>query len=216
MVGADGLGIDRMNRRTNIFRAASLLLLLGAGSCVSTDANDVVDTGWIEPSPILRQQITDEAQRMPWTHGFERLEQIRWFASVGEPAYPTLLEMAIDPRDDVAAAALAALGATMDRRLVAAIQELPWPESRRRTDLALERARTLVRLGDWSELATLIGGLRDTRLYTRSLCLDALREATHETLGFDPRAGEEDRERAVERWEQWWLARSGDTLLTGS
>jgi HEAT repeat protein len=205
-----------MNCRTNTLRAASLLLLLGLGSCASTPKSDVVDSGWIQPSPILRQQITDEAHRLPWTHGFERLEQIRWFASVGEPAYPALLELSIDPREDVAAAALTALGATLDRRLVPAIQDLPWPESRRGGDLGLERARTLVRLGDWRELPTLIGGLRDQRLYTRSLCLDALREATHETLGFDPRATEEERERAIERWEIWWLKRSGEGLLSGS
>jgi len=192
--------------------------LLALGACASTSDKDseVVGTGWIEPSPILRQQILDEAARLPWTHGFERMEQIRWFASRGEPAYPALLELATDPRDDVAAAALAALGATQDRRLVPAIRDLPWPEDRMGSDLGLEKARTLARLGDWSSLPVLISGLRDARLYTRSLCLDALRETTGETQGFDPRASEEEREKAIERWDCWWLARSGEGLVRGS
>ncbi|MEW6071894.1 MAG: hypothetical protein AB1726_04760 [Planctomycetota bacterium] len=208
-----------MNRRPNPrlrFLLLSPLLVLSACAWGGGGTNEVVETGWIEPSPILRQQIQDEAARLPWTHGFERLEQIRWFASVGEPAYPSLLELATDPRDDVAAAALAALGATSDRRLVPAIRDLPWAESRRGSDLGLERARTLVRLGDWMEIPVLIGGLRDPRLYTRSLCLDALAEATHETLGFDPRAEESEREKAVQRWERWWLDRTGEGLVSGS
>ena len=70
-------------------------------------------------------------------------------------------------------------------------------------------------LGDWSEIPTLIGGLRDERLYTRSLCLRALEESTGETFRFDPRASLDDRERAVARWEDWWLARTGEGLLGG-
>ena len=78
----------------------------------------------------------------------------------------------------------------------------------------VERARTLVRLGDWDEIPRLIAGLRDDRLYTRSLCFEALQEATHETHGFDPRSADDVRESAVVRWERWWFARSGDGLLT--
>jgi hypothetical protein len=192
------------------------LLLLGA--CAS-DARDVRADGldrkspWIQATPLLAQQIQDETARLPYTHGFDRLEQIRWFASIGEPAYTSLLKLAQDPRDDVAASALAALGATLDSRLVPHIQELEWSEQRIAGDLGLERARTLVRLGDWSEMPVLVRGLRDERLFTRSLCLDALKEATHETHGFDPRAEAKEREKAVARWEQWWLQRTGEGIL---
>ncbi len=195
----------------------ALVLLAALGCSSSGDKSDLVASSkspWIQASPILRQQIQDEAARLPWTHGFERLEQIRWFASVGEPAYDTLLELAGDPRDDVAASALAALGATMDRRLVPYLRDLPWgPE--RNPDLRLERARSLVRLGDWSEIPTLIHGLSDDRVYTRSLCDEALREATHEDLGFDPRASEDKRQHAIDLWREWWLSRNGEGLLDG-
>ena len=206
----------RMPRHAAALGALALALL--ASGCTSTrgsSTKNVVDgsSPWIQPSPILEQQIEDEAQRLPWTHGFERLEQIRWFASVGEPAYVKLLELAEDERDDVAAAALAALGATMDRRLVPHIQAIRWSEERSMGDLRLERARTLVRLGDWSQIPVLVRGLGDERLYTRSLCLDALKEATRETHGFDPHATEEERGRAMLRWNDWWLARSGEGIL---
>jgi hypothetical protein len=202
--------------RTPWLRRSSWIAALLLAACSSTP-DDVKElearSEWIQASPILREQIQDECERLPWTHGFERLEQIRWFASVGEPAFPALLELALDPRDDVAAAALAALGATLDRRLVPHIRALPWAEERMNGDLGLERARTLVRLGDWSEIPVLINGLRDERLYTRSLCLDALREATHETLNFDPRAEPSEREKGIARWEAWWGERAGEGLL---
>lgn len=202
-----------MNTRLAVTLAAAGLLV----SCVSTGGSPrhpVADGPWIAASPVLQQQIDDEAKRLPWTHGFERMEQIRWFASLGEPGYATLLELARDPRDDVAASAFAALGATLDNRLVPYVREIPVPAGEAHADLALERARALVRLGDWSEVPTLIAGLRDERLYTRSLCHDALIEATHEDKGFDPRATVEAREAAVARWEQWWRDRSADGLLS--
>jgi HEAT repeat protein len=186
-------------------------------ACVSTrdvtDKSPANDSKWIAPTPLLAQQIEDEVARLPYSHGFDRLEQIRWFASVGEPAYPYLLRLANDSRDDVAASALAALGATRDARLVESLHGLDWSEERGQGDLGLERARTLLRLGDWSEIPKLIAGLRDQRLFTRSLCLDALKEATHETQNFDPRAEKGEREKAIARWEQWWLQRTGEGIL---
>lgn len=198
-----------------LFRAAALGLV-GAflGACTTTHAS--LESGakgpWLMPSPQLRQQIQQEAQRLPWTHGLERVELIRWFGKVGEPAYPVLLEMVCDPRQDVAGAALAALGSTRDSRLVEPLRALPWPAKEDR-DLALERARTLVRLGDWEMMPVLIEGLGDERLVTRALCAQALYEATHERFDFDPRAKVEAREAAIARWQGWWSARARDPML---
>jgi hypothetical protein len=190
------------------------VFLLTACASARDVRDDASQSPWVQATPLLAQQIEDEASRLPYSHGFDRLEQIRWFASVGEPVYPTLLRLASDPRDDVAAAALAALGATLDSRLVPYVQDLSWEEGRDDGDLGLERARTLVRLGDWSSLPALIRGLRDERLFTRSLCMDALREATHETHDYDPRAEVSAREKAVRRWEEWWGERSGEGILS--
>lgn len=207
---------DRWGRSAACGALVALFLSTACGSTSSDVKHEnVPGTVWIQPSPLLQQQLDDEAERLPWTHGFERLEQIRWFASVGEPAYPTLLDMASDPRDEVAAAALAALGATLDRRLVPHIRSISWATDRYEGDLGLERARALLRLGDWTDIPMLIRGLRDARLYTRALSLDALKEATGETLGFDPRAEPAARERGVERWERWWGERSGEGLVEG-
>lgn len=206
-----------MSNRIHSGRAAralslcAFLVLAGCGATKSSVPGD--GSPWLQPSPTLRQRIEDEAGRLPWTHGLERVEAIRWFASVGEPAYPTLLQMTQDPRKDVAGAALAALGATRDSRLVEHLRAIPWPEGQENADMALERARTLLRLGDWQMVPVLVRGLRDERMVTRALCIQALEEATHERFGFDPRAEPEAREVCVQRWQGWVQDRLADPLL---
>lgn len=201
----------------SLLRTTALLALAGWPLLACSTSREAqvqasTPTGWLKPSPLLRQQLDDQASRLPWTRGLERVELIRWFASVGEPAYERLFEMLVDPREDVAAAAFAALGITGDKRLVTPLLEADWGPNREGTDLELERARTLVRLGCWDPMPSLIRGLEDERLYTRALCIDALKEATGQTFDFDPRGSDSSREIAQDRWERWWLKYSGDPL----
>lgn len=193
-----------------LFLAAALL-----ASCTSTKeakASDVDEGRWLAPSLLLQQQLDDEASRLPYTRGIERIEQIRWFASIGEPAYETLFRMIGDENEAVSSAAFAALGASGDRRLVEELRLIDWKPDSRSADLKLERARTLVRLGDWSEIPTLIHGLSDERVYVRGLAIEALREATGEDFAFDPRGGETNRELGIDSWKRWWLKYSGDPM----
>jgi hypothetical protein len=190
---------------------SATLLLFVAAACTSTQSS-LSEPEWLKPSPRLKQQIEDAARRLPWTHGMERVEMITWFASVGEPGYPTLLEMVQDPRKDVAGSALAALGATRDSRLVDPLRKLPMPEGPENFDLRLERARALLRLGDWQAVPTLIDGLRDDRQITRALCAQTLWESTHERFGYDPKGEPADREKAIAAWDAWWHDRSLDPL----
>ena len=163
--------------------------------------------------PTCRSRINRHAEKVAWTNVFEeQIELIQWFTATGEPAYPTLLHMAKDPRPLVAGTALAALGATRDARLVDHVRDLPYP-SGDEPDMAYERARCLMMLGDWSELPVLIDGLRDERAYTRAVCARSLREATREDFGFDAKAEEAEREEAIAKWEEWWTTRSSDPLL---
>lgn len=190
-----------------------------AGGCVSTSSSTTAGghTGpWLAPSPTLQSQIDDNAKRLPWTHGVERVQMIQWFAGTGEPAYAKLLELLRDPRDDVAGAAYAALGATRDSRLVEYIREIPLPTGEQSLDLAYERARALIRLGDYQVVPTLIAGLHDERPLARALCSQTLIEATHENFGFDARGEEAAREEAIKKWEAWWTSRQGDPLISGS
>lgn len=205
-----------MTSQRKLFTFILPFLFLTLSSCTTTSSS-LGDAGgqteWLKPSPRLREQIEDTAKRLPWTHGMERIDAISWFARVGEPAYPTLLAMVQDPRQDVAGAALAALGATRDSRLVESLHAIPLPSNEKNADLILERARTLLRLGDWQAVPDLFRGLRDERLITRALCAQALWEATHERFDYDPRAEPEVREKSIQLWEAWWQERERDPLL---
>ena len=200
-----------MSIRSLLLVAASSVLLLGCASTGGSKDTEGSESPWLAPSPSLRQEIDRQAQRLPWTHGMDRVEIIHWFASVGEPAYPTLLELAVDPRPDVAGAALASLGATGDARLVKPLQELPWPGQGHST-LALERARTLMRLGDWSMAPSLIEALSSQRLLTRALAIQALSEATNERFGYEADGDPEARAEAIARWRAWWARVQRDPL----
>ncbi|HUR28153.1 MAG TPA: hypothetical protein VM509_08195 [Planctomycetota bacterium] len=195
------------------------LLALALIACVTTTdgmpERKTPTSPWLEPSALLRQQIEDQAQRLPWTQGRERIEQIHWFATVGEPAYEKLLQLAQDERPDVAGSALAALGATRDSRLVASLRQIDWSET---CPLALryERARMFLRLGDWREAPVLIGGLRDSSLMMRALCAQALFEATGERLGYDAKEPALVREEGTLRWEAWWKDREHEGILTAA
>ena len=186
-----------------------------AAGCATTSSSTGLagEDFWLEPSPALAMDIESHAQRLPWTNRLEdKVALIDWFGRVGEPAYPTLLALATDPRPEVAGMALASLGRTRDPRLVAHLRKLDWP-TEVDSDLSLERARALLQLGDWSQIPILIEGLRDERFYTRAVCIRTLSLETHERLGYDARAPEEEREQAVCNWESWWGSRGEDPFL---
>jgi len=207
-------------RQFNLLAPLALVASFALASCITTtngvQRNNRDVSKWLEPTPTLRQDLDDQSARLPFTHNRERVDLIRWFARVGEPAYPWLLEMAADERENVASAAIAALGSTGDHRLIEEMKALPWPTPDENFGQALERARALLRLGDWSEIPILIRGLESDRPYLRALCSKTLNEATNSTHGFDPLGESEGRAVAVAEWKTWWQARSGDSLLEAS
>lgn len=194
--------------RTRIF-AALLLGLLSA--CASTSDGDG-NAPWLRPSPTLRRQIDDQIEKLPWTHGIERIEQIQWFAGVGEPAYDALLKLCVDPRPDVAASAIAALGATGDSRLVLPLKKLPWPKS---DDPALkyEKARSFLRLGDWSHIDVLIDGLSEPSTWARAWCAIALKETTRLDFGYQVDGPPEAQAESIRKWREWVSSRQGEGLV---
>jgi HEAT repeat protein len=200
-----------MPRRTF---ACIALASLFASACVTTDdhRHPASNSRWLEPSSTLRAKLDDEIARLPWTHGIERVEQIQWLAGVGEPAYDALLELCEDPRPDVAASAVAALGATGDSRLVEPLHAVEWTAPSDRA-LEFEQARAFARLGDWSRVDVLIGGLEDDTMWARAWSIQALREVTGQDLGFDPKGDAQQRAASVVKWRAWLASRTGEGIL---
>jgi HEAT repeat protein len=193
--------------------ATLLVALLLLASCASTSKEEAGSgTSWLKPSPTLRRQIEDQITRLPWTHGLERVEQITWFAGIGEPAYPYLLELCADPRPDVAASAVAALGATGDSRLVEPLQQVEWRAGEDKA-LRFERARAAIRLGDWGQIRVLVDGLEDESAWVRGLSIATLRESTRIDLGYEANGDEAARKAAVQRWREWIARRTSEGIV---
>jgi hypothetical protein len=197
---------------TIIHRWNLSLALAVLASCSALEPATPEHGPWLRASPTLQRQIDTQLERLPWTHGLERVEQIQWLAGVGEPAYADLLETCVDPRADVAAAAVAALGATADSRLVEPLRALDWPAS---DDPALkyEKARAFVRLGDWSAIDVLVDGLGEPSSWARAWCAVALRESTRLDFGFDPDGDPALRAKSIERWRSWIASRRSEGLV---
>ena len=190
----------------------SLQALLWAPLAVacSTPPTACYTEPWVRPSLDVQNEIDANARRLPWTHGRERDELVKWFIKVGKPAFPALLKLSQDPRRDVAEAANNALCEANkkhckkdDTRLVSALQALPWP-GEEHIELQLERARALLLLGDRSMLPHIIGGLEHERLLIRSLCAQYLYDETGERFGYEPGESAAERARAIDCWNDWW------------
>jgi len=178
----------------------------GTGS-ISTSSSD---SEWVQPTPQFMRKLRQQADRVPYIQRTEEMmEVIRFFVQARESAYDLLLELAATSNPKVAGTALAALGETRDERLAPYVAAL---ELRAEGGLQLqyERARCLVKLGDWGEMPLLVSGLRDDELWFRALCAKALRDATHLSQGYQPDADEVEREAAVQAWEAWLVAREAD------
>lgn len=206
-----------MHSNVKLLLVAPLLALVALSlGCVTTGDKESSKperrpSNWVKPASGLESEIAKHAESLPWTHGRDRVDLISWFASVGEPAYDTLLLFLEDERPEVVGTALAALGATRDARLVPYLRDAErasWSGP-----LRLESARTRVRLGDWEAMPVLIDGLESEDHFKRAMCAQALFEATRENKGFAPGAALPEREEAVARWRTWWQQRSSDGLL---
>ena len=201
----------------------SLLPVMGIACSSTTDSSTSPLTKpeqeapiWLEASPELASRMDQHMEQVPWVHGLqEHVEMSQWWADKGEIAYSRLLEMAADPRPNVAELALTALASSRDSRLVNPLREIPWPP-KELTDLRYSRARTHLRLGDWSHVGELVNGLEDDRLHSRSMCIKILRDSTRTDLGYHPQAPDEERALAVGRWREWLNQREEDPLLVPS
>ncbi len=194
-----------------------LLGLVACGllaSCITTGKKSVTpyvsNSEWVQPTPSFQRKLEYQASRVPYLQTTEEIvEVIRFFVQARESAYDLLLEMAQSPDAKVAGTALAALGSTRDQRLAPYVGALEMHGDGGR-HLDYERARCLVKLGDWSDLPLLVAGLREDELLCRAQCFKTLREATHLSHGFYPQGDEETREVAVQAWESWLADRASD------
>jgi hypothetical protein len=133
--------------------------------------------------------------------GIERMAAARRLAAQGEVAIPQLLQ-ALETHPGARTRGMAAytLGNMGDRRVV---DPLARALSDAATDVRLEVATALLRLGDVRGFDTLIGGLEDPDPRIRFQSIGNLKEASGSNFGFEPDGDPLERQAAVARWRGW-------------
>ena len=167
---------------------------------------------WLQPSPQLQLEMQMQAERMPWLKSLdERTAMSDWWIQLGEPGYGMLLELAQDKRAKVADLAFTALSGSRDGRLVSSLRAIPWDTDAPKA-LQYSRARCHLQLGDWSHIHVLISGLRDEVPYNRAHCHKILKGATKNNFGYHYNMPVDEREVAIQRWEEWYRERAPEAL----
>lgn len=199
---------------------ATFGLVFLASSCSSTQgaASSSVDAGtevtWLEASPSLARDIevkSLEVSQMTVQDDFIRLSD--WFQSVGEPAYPRLLEMAASSNDAERTFALSVIAAQRDPRLLSPLREAVPMSSIAKQQHRYEMARALLMLGDHAGIPILIDGLESPSRGARAQSITALNRGTHAGIPYNAAASDQERAESVAAWRQWWAELDQDDLL---
>jgi hypothetical protein len=161
------------------------------------DPDRPIDPGSTRTQAQVREHVAHLADENP----LERIAAARSLAALGEPSLPALFEtLERHPSGRSRGMAAYTLGFMDDRR---AVEPLARALTDSVTDVRYEAAAALLRLGDDRGLAPLITGLEDPDPRLRARSLGNLKEAVHETFGFQPDGDPLERSAAVARWRGW-------------
>jgi len=199
------------------FSTPLALVLLAAAvivtpSCVSTaeEERETERDGYAVASPVLQREIDQRVENLPYLHGKDYLASVARLIYVGEPAIPRLFEALESDAAQSRGAAAYILGEIGDKRAITEIRPLLEDSSEL---VRLEAAGSLATLGDWSSLPTLIAALRHDRPAVRLKSFQVLSKQVKQDFGYVYNAPDDERERAVKRWEEWWKAAQSENLL---
>jgi len=196
-----------------VFAPLALALPLGACSGGPTKASTSAvedasgaDGRWLEPSPQLAHQIEVRANEAEFISTLDEFQELaEWFYSVGEPAYPTLLDMAASGSQRIREVGMAVVAMRADQRLLAPFKErVPVPEESEQA-ARYNYARALLAMNDLAGVPLLIEGLEDTNVVTRRQAHHELTRHLRDTgVPFDPSADPVVRAEQVQAWRDWY------------
>lgn len=161
------------------------------------DPDRPIDPGSARTQASVREHLAHFEDE----NALERIAAARSLAALGEAALGPLFEaLASHPGTRTRGMAAYTLGFMDDRR---AVEPLVRAVADPVADVRYEAAAALLRLGDDRGLAPLIAGLEDPDPRLRARSLGNLKEAVHETFGFQADGDPLERSAAVARWRGW-------------
>lgn len=195
---------------------ASFLAAAALASCASNGQTSasLSDSEWLEPSAELQRKISQkEIEVSICPDQFTWIGLSDWFQSVGEPAYPKLLEMISYGNPRQRSFSLCVIAAMQDRRLLEPMREAMPTSALESEGIHREYARALAKMGDFSELPVLIEALRDSSPEQFGRAARALETVTNSNIPVSASSTLEEREKIVEAWLGWWEKQQQDALL---
>lgn len=204
--------------RTPLHIAAASLLLAAAlplaacsgGPTKASTSSSVDATGgpgrWLEPSPQLARRIEVRANEAEFIASLDQFQELtEWFYGVGEPAYPTLLDMSASGTTSIRRVGMAVIAMRADPRLLEPFKErVPMPP---RTDpeARYDWARAVLAMNDLSGVPLLIEGLEaETEVTRRQARRELTRHLGDTGIDFDPGADPAVRAAQVQAWRDWY------------
>jgi hypothetical protein len=199
-----------MARRV-LYPLALGLVVLATPSCLSsTPEREMERDGFAVASPVLQREIDQRIDNLPYVHGKDLLASMARLVYIGEPAMPRLIEALASEHPKSRGAAAYVLGEIGDKRAIPEIRPLLDDSNEL---VRFEGAAALATLGDWRALETLIQGLRHDQEKIRYISFRVLATQVKQDFGYVYNAPDEERERAVRRWEEWWETTKAENLL---
>ncbi|QDV07641.1 hypothetical protein Poly30_31690 [Planctomycetes bacterium Poly30] len=199
------------------FWAVAVVLVAACSSTKSSTASELVGSAtpqWLEPSPALARDIEIKALEVSQINNeddFVRLSD--WFQTVGETAYPKLLEMVKSSDNNQKAFALSVIAAERDVRMLEPLRQAAPLSTISHQAHRFEMARALLMLGDTEGVPILIEGLESPNVYARMKCYAALKRGTNVQIPYSATASDQERAEGVTAWRQWWNEMQQDDLL---
>lgn len=161
---------------------------------------------WLEPSPQLASRIEVRANEAEFIGSLDQFQELtEWFYGVGEPAYPTLLDMAASSSRRIREVGMAVIAMRADQRLLEPFKERVPTPPRSEPAARYDWARTVLAMNDLSGVPILIEGLEADTLVTRRQARRELTRRLGETgVDFDPAADPSVRAEQVQAWRDWY------------
>jgi len=155
----------------------------------------------LDGEEYLRKEIAKVVERLPYDKDIDLYNDQQLLVTFGDYAAEPMIDCLKHSNQDVRSSAIYVLGQIECLDAVDDITKLLDDDNK---FVRYEAARTLLKLGIYNSIPTLIDGLDDDSVHIRNQCYGALNRKTGETFNYSVKAERVERLKAIRQWELWW------------
>jgi hypothetical protein len=189
-------------------RILSFSLLIVMTACV-TEPVDQEQSG----EDFLQKEVDEIISRLPYESGPELHGLLLRLIAFESFAVDPVMACLDHENSKMRSSAAFVLGQIRDKKALPELIDLTEDDNKL---VRFESARAVLEIGAWDTIPLLLSGLEDEDPQIRYLCYETLNRNTGESFGYDHVSTEEDRLRAVKKWQAWWKGLEGSPMLEGN